>query len=411
MNKDYIISLLNQALGELTSVSTPTELDQAIALASAGATILISPSLVYPTPLNLSRSVTLAGTNLPAGRMDEAFTPLPKFMEGINFQGDGSSGIGLEVRRSNHLTDLVTFSGARVTLDRMRILGDPVAGAKRGIAANGNGGCKIVRCYVDDCFQASPGSDSQAIITWDMAPGLIIEDNFLRSGSEGILTGGADAPANRIPSDVIIRNNTITAKIEWMGKPIGVKTRLELKAGKRITIRDNIIENCWKQGQGGYLLSLTVRNQDGTAPWTNIEDVDISNNLFQHGSNAINILATDNVHPSGTMSLINIHNNRFQDLDPIFYQNGSTKLIQIAGGPVNLTIDHNNFSGKGEATSLYFATGPKCKNLTVKDNNWPISTYGVFGAESKVGVNPTSGLPWAWEQYVESGTFSGNNLV
>ena len=36
--------------------------------------------------------------------------------------------IGLDVRHTNSFTDIVVLTGAGITLDRVRVLGDPVKG-------------------------------------------------------------------------------------------------------------------------------------------------------------------------------------------------------------------------------------------------------------------------------------------
>lgn len=402
---DKVRSLLEQALAELkttspATVSTSTALDAALISAKPGAIITLNPSLVYASALTISKSVTLQSAVLPVSRMD-ATTPLPSFTGGLTITADDVSIVGIEVKNPNPLTDIVTFSGARVTLDRVRILGDPIKGAKRGVAANGNGACVIRRSYIDDTFQASPGNDSQAICAWDMAPGLLIEDNFLRGGSETILIGGSDAStATRIPSDITIRGNWITARPEWMGKPIGVKTRLEFKAARRVLVEKNRVEYCWKQGQGGYLLSLTVRNQNGKRPESTIEDLDIRDNDFAHGSAAINILSLDDNQPSVPLHRVTINGNRFTDLDPKKYGAGSNRMIQISGGSSDLTITANSFAGTNLSSSIYFYGLPKAENLVVTGNTWPKTTYGIFGNGSSVGK--------AWAMFVRTGTLSGN---
>jgi len=398
-------ALLEQALRELqaptpiAAIATPAALDAALATAAPGAILTLSPTLIYPSPLTLQQSVTLQ-TVVPLARMD-AVTPLPSFRGGLTITGDDVTVIGIEVRHTNPLTDIVTFSGARVTLDRVRILGDVTTGAKRGIAANGNGACVIRRSYVDDCFQASPGNDSQAVIAWDMAPGLTIEDNFLRAGSETVLLGGADSSSlARMPTDVTIRGNTITARPEWMGRAIGVKTRIEVKAARRVLIERNVIEYCWKQGQGGYLVSFTVRNQGGRAPWSTIEDVVFTDNDVAHGSGALNVLALDDNQPSVRLSRVSIRGNRFSDLSPTAYGGGSNRMIQISGGSRELSIDANTFAGTGIGSVVYFTGLQREEQLTITNNTWPRSTYGIFGSSATVGQ--------AWAKFVVTGTLSGN---
>jgi len=397
-------ALLEQALRELQApavmvIATPAALDAAIAAAVPGALITLSPTLVYPTPLVLTRSVTLQSL-VPLTRMD-ATTALPSFRGGITIPADDVTLVGIEVRATDPRLTIVTIAGARVTLDRVRVLGDPIRGAKHGILANGNGATVIRRSHVDDCFLPSPGDDAQAILAYDMAPGLLIEDDFLRGGSETILIGGGDSiTAARMPRDVTIRGNWITARPEWMGQPIGVKTRLEVKAADNVLIENNQIEYCWLQGQGGYLVSFTVRNQNGHAPWSTIRNVIFRNNTLMHGSAAFNLLALDDTQPSLSMQGVTITGNRSTDLNPLEYRGGSKRMIQIAGGPADLAITGNTFAGTGLTSAVYFSGKAMSSGLTITGNTWPKTSYGIFGDGAAVGK--------AWQAFVASGTLSGN---
>jgi hypothetical protein len=387
-------------------LTTPDALDRALAAAAPGAVLTLSPALFYPQPLTLRQAVTLQ-SEVPLTRMDRT-TPLPSFHGGLTIAGDDVTLIGVEVRHPNPLTDIVVIKGARVTLDRVRVLGDPQKGAKRGIAANGHGDVTIRRSYVDDAFQRYPGNDSQAIGAWDMAPGLLIEDNYLAGGSETIMIGGADpASEARSPRDIVIRQNTITKNPAWQAQPIGVKNALELKNARQVLIADNVIEYAWGgKGQDGYLLMLTPRNQGGRAPYSTVEDVVVQDNTFRHGAAAINVLGTDNNQPSQRLTRVTIRANTFEDLDPVTYS-GSNRLILMAAGPVDLTIDDNTFRGVNLASQVYFASGPKAERLIVANNTWPKTRYGIFGSSARAGVDAI-GVPYAWTQYVASGTLEGN---
>lgn len=436
---DRARALIEQALAALqpappraalTSIATAAALDAALATAAPGAVLMLSANLVYAVPLTLKQSVTLK-SDVPAGRMTRD-QPLPTFSAGLTITGDDVTLIGIDVRHTNPLTDIVVIKGARVTLDRVRVLGDPAKGAKRGIAANGNGDVKISRSYVDDCFATYPGSDSQAITAWDMAPGLLVEDNFLSGASETIMIGGSDPSSeDRSPKDITIRHNTITKNLAWQALPIGVKNILELKNARNVLIDDNDLSNVWGgKGQTGYAWMITVRNQDGRAPYSTVQDVTIQNNRTAHASAAISILGRDDIKetaagrpvPIGTirqsvpMARVTFRRNTFTDLDPVRFT-GSKQMVQIGGGPIDLTIggldpaDGNTFAGTGLASALYFASGPPSERLTFANNTVPITTYRVFG--SNVSAPNTAArfdpvLNAAWKQYVASGVLSGN---
>jgi len=380
-------------------IATADALDRALSAAVPGDTLQLDPILVYLAPLRLSH-ITLVSTAPAPGRMTRDL-PAPQFLGGLAL-GDGVKLAGLEVRNVGKPgTDIVTISGADVWLDRVRVLGDPVKGAKRGIAANGGGGVAIVRCLVDDCFGAYPGDDTQAICAWDMLPGLLIEDCNLAGGSETVMIGGADSTSEaRSPRQIVIRGNSIGKHAAWQAQAIGVKNVLELKNARDVTIEDNDIFCSWGgHGQDGYLLMLTVRNQGGKAPWSTVEDVVVGGNRFSHGAAAINVLARDNNQPSLTLARVQILENTFTDLQPALY-GGSQRMILLNGGPEDLTIRGNTFAGVGMTSQVYFAGGPLAVNLNIDGNTWPKTKYGVFGTGATVGK--------AWGQFVGSGQLGPN---
>ena len=383
--------------------TTPDALDRALSFASAGDTLAVEPLLIYPGPLRLDKGITLRSTFSQPGRM-LTDTPAPKFLGGMTL-GDGVTVYGLEVTNARNVhTDIVTISGKDVWCDRLRILGDPQLGAKRGIAANGGGSVAIMRCYIDDCFQSYPGDDSQAICAWDMLPGLLIEDCRLSGGSETIMIGGADSSSEaRSPREITIRKNVITKNPAWQALPIGVKNCLELKNARNVTIEDNDILYSWGgHGQDGYLVMFTVRNQGGKAPWSSVQDVLFGGNRLAHGAAACNILGRDNNQPSEPMARVQITQNEFTDIDPVKYT-GSKKMNQIDGGPGDLTIRANRFTGAGMTSVVYFAGLPMCENCNIDGNTWPKTRYSVFGTNATVGQ--------AFKQYVHTGTLGPNTEI
>ena len=394
-------------------ITTPEALDAALAAAAPDDVLTLSASLRYPGMLTLSKPVTLQAEILPLDRITPD-VPLPTFLGGVVIPADDVTLLGLEIRHSDpQAYDIVQFGGARTTLDRCRVLGDPVVGEKRGIAANGGGDCIIRECYVDDCFGPYPGNDCQAICVWDMAPGLLIEDCFLRGGTETIMIGGSDSSSEaRMPTDVTIRNCDITKRPEWQDQAVSVKNTLELKVGRRVRIENNRISYSWGgKGQDGYLLVLSVRNQDGDAPWSTIEDCWITGNTFAHGAAAINILGRDNNEDSGQLTSVLISGNIFEDIDPVAYA-GDKRMILLGGGSQLLTICENQFTGSGMTSVVYFygAVPANCHYGTMLAANvFPASKYGIFGEESAVGK--PGEVPPAWDRYVVDGTLEGNIIA
>jgi hypothetical protein len=389
---------------DVVFVETEADLDAALTAAAPGDIISLSGDLVYTRGFTLSKSVILEADSLPPGRMTRE-PQLPQFVAGLKVTASDATLRGIEVRHTNPLTDIVIVTGENVLLDRCRILGDPVEGAKRGLAGNAIS-LEVVQCYIDDCFQSYPGSDSQAILIWDTPGPVVIEDNYLCAGSETIMLGGGDPSSEaNVPSHITIRGNTITANPEWQFKAIGVKSRLELKNCRDVLIENNIIEQCWGgHGQDGYLLALTVRNQDGDAPYSTIENVVIRHNDFAHAAAAITLQGVDDNHESGRMTNIEIVDNDFSDLDSKKYS-GSVKMMLVGRGPKATTIARNLFAGSGHTSTIYFhSPTPKCESFDVVENTWPATKYGIFGSDTPSGTT-------AWDYNVESGSCEGNVTV
>ena len=67
---------------------------------------------------------------------------------------------------------------------------------------------------------------------------------------------------------------------------------------------------------------------------------------------------------------------------------------------------------------MYFDGGEKSlpvppvntnKNMRFTNNHFPISTYGVFGSNSRTGENQSTGVPYSFSNHVDNGTYAGNS--
>lgn len=394
------------------AITTPAELDAALAKADPGASLLLAPTLVYPSPFTISKPVVLHNAGLTLLGRASLSSPMPSFLGGVAVLADDVGLFDLEMRHTDPLTDICVLTGANAWLDGCRVLGDKVKGAKRGIAGNASN-VRVLRCYVEDCFQFSPGNDSQAFAAWNSPGPFLLEDNYLSGGSETVLFGGADPQnAAHIPHDIVIRRNTITKRKEWQTQNIGVKNTLELKNAINVLVEDNDIEYCWGgHGQDGYLLMITPRNQDGMAPFSTVKHVIIRNNRLRHAAAAIAMLGHDAPNTSMPLEDLLIEDNEVIDIDPWAYA-GSDKMIFVGDGPMNVTIQKNKFAGQHIGSQVYLSGAPKAFNLRVTDNTWPTSEYGVFGAGCAPGgtTGPTNN---AWQTFVDgpNNALEGNITV
>lgn len=355
------------------AITTPEGLDLALAQAPTGAVLRLASTLVYPTALTLTRPVTLQGDIVGTARMtrDE---PAPTFKVGIRVTADDVSLIGLAIRHTNPKTDIVVLLGARPLLDRCRILGDPISGAKRGIAANG-AEMVIRRCYIDDCWQ--PAQDAQAICAWDMGPGLLITDCYLSGGAQAVMIGGADPSSSaRIPRTILIDQSTLTKNPTWYAGGVQIKCALELKNAIGVKVTGCVLEYAGiAMGQGGYLIVLTPRNQGGTAPYSTVQDVLISHCIGRFAAGILNLLGSDNNSPSGPLTNVTLRDSSFTDIDPQGITKGAGRLFMFDRAPQDITIENVTVTGQHLAALGYFS-GAAPTGLVLKQLALPPAKYG-----------------------------------
>lgn len=110
-------------------------------------------------------------------------------------------------------------------------------------------------------------------------------------------------------------------------------------------------------------------------------------------------------------------NNSWTDIDPKKYH-GSDKVFEVLGGTIDLVINSNTVTGTNIGSILYFDGGEKSlpvppaeinQNLRFTNNHFPVSSYGVFGSNSRTGENKSTGVPFSFSNHVQNGTYSGNS--
>jgi hypothetical protein len=322
----------------------------------------------------------------------------------VEFVGNGSAGDMIALGDGSNAQRTIQAVPTEIVLDRVIVRGDPERGQKRGVALN-SGSTIIRNSYFADIKTVA--QESQAIAGWNGPGPYRIENNFLQAAGINILFGGADpAIPDLIPTDITIRRNHLTKNPDWRSSKFTVKNLLELKSGRKVTIEGNLLEYCWTAAQPGYAVLFTVRNQDGRAPWTTIEDVMFRNNLVRHSAGGINILGVDNNHPSRAASNITIRNNLFYDIN---HRNwgGNGNFLQIGESPVNVTVDHNTVLQTGNLVTAYGDTKGVPKPIVgfkFTNNIAPHNANGIFGNAMGVGSR-------AITAYFPDGVFSANVLA
>jgi len=142
----------------------------------------------------------------------------------------------------------------------------------------------------------------------------------------------------------------------------------------------NVFENNWPHAQTGFAILFTVRNQDGAAPWSVVEDVTFSNNVVRGTASGVNVLGHDDLHPSGQTRRITIRNNLFIDVGAKPW-GGAGRLFQVLDGTADVVVEHNTGVHTG---NLITADGRPNSGFVFRDNIGFQNAYGIIGT----GVSP-----------------------
>jgi hypothetical protein len=270
-------------------------------------------------------------------------------------------------------------------IDRCYLHGDRQRGARRGVAMNSRD-TAVVHSYLSDFKEV--GADSQAIAGWNGTGPFRIADNYIEAAGENVLFGGADpAIPDLVPADIEVLRNQMTKPLAWRsgvgefeGVAWTVKNLFELKNARRVLVDGNVFEYNWPHAQNGFAILFTVRNQDGESPWSTVEDVIFQNNLVQHVASGINILGTDDIHPSQPARRIAILNNLFVDIGGRW---GAGRLFQLLEGVNDVRIGHNT----ALQTDFVIFGGERTPNEPfVFENNLVLhNRYGVIGSGTSPG--------------------------
>lgn len=254
----------------------------------------------------------------------------------------------------------------------------------------------MIDSYVAGIKDIGNDNDTQAWLSISNPGPILIQNNFLEASGENLMLGGGDPSSESVmPKDVTIRRNTFSKNRAWWGEGHYLtKTLLELKLGIRVLIEGNdFLDMPWNDG--GWAFRLTVRNQDGGAPYSEVSDITIRYNLFKNVTNGIIAFGADN---AGT-GILSKHSKRWHIHDNLFYglgwlcgggaSCGGWILIQDGGASCtdtapscelqDLTIAHNTVDDIHEFT--FYVVNTHQTGLDFRDNL--INAGGGRGAFSE----------------------------
>lgn len=412
-------------LGGATRVAPGESLQAAINSAQCGAVIEVDAGAVYDANITLPKKdctefITIQSSRageLPQGqRIDPTVhgSLLAKLQSVVNAEPviQTAAGahhykfIGVEISTRDEgvfVYDLVRFGGGRqeqatpesvphhLVIDRSYIHGTRDQHTQRAVTLN-CADCQVVNSYISNI--KAPGMDTQAVCGWNGTLRAQVMNSYLEAAGENVMFGGADPASEQLnPTLIEVRRNHIRKPMEWKGKGYTIKNLVELKNCVGCTVDANTIENNWGgEGQSGIGVLATVRNQEGSAPYSVIENFIFTNNIVKNMVGALNFLGTDNEQPSRKSRGALVRNN-------IFEQSGA--FITISGFDDVIIENNTHLQTCTEGCNTIVFYGQEVSNGFIYRNN--VTQEKPYGIRDENGVEGVTALEQRAPGYVMTG--------
>ena len=141
---------------------------------------------------------------------------------------DGTAHIGYETLIQLG-ADTTAAPPYAITLDRVYIHGHKYKGQKRGVTLNGKQ-LSVLNSYISDIKAVN--ADSQALLGYNGAGPITIQNNYLEGAGENVMFGGADpAVTNLVPSDIVLRGNHLFKPLAWRNAILSTPANARAVAG------------------------------------------------------------------------------------------------------------------------------------------------------------------------------------
>ena len=271
-----------------------------------------------------------------------------------------------------------------ITFDRVVMIGSDPNSVRNALYING-ANFTVTKSHIANIHQQ--GAESKAIIVQDGPGPFTITDNYLEAASINTLFGGGDqSSAAHIPNNITYTDNHLYKKPEWANTGYAVKNLFELKCATNVTVRNNLMENNYADGQNGTAILFTARNDDGNSPWATVQHVVFEQNVVRNSPKGINFLGLNDGSATVRATDVTIQNNLFL----------TSSDFMLAGGEFGtIVIQHNTIVNGGHLMVLYEsglvwengggrrASTYAINNLTFRNNLAYHNEYGVIDADGQ----------------------------
>jgi len=211
-----------------------------------------------------------------------------------------------------------------------------------------------------------------------------------------------------------------------------VKNLLETKYGVRWYVNGNIFQHVWNGGQG-LGININSTDQNGDCPWCIVQDVTLSNNIFQDLYQTLAIIpAQSYTGPApGPLARVLIQNNLFWPAHSGtilgfggYIVEGGAPIRGTANGADSLQIIHNHLLGWGQnihaGSSIGEGMPQNYSNLVIQDNLTEFDQYRwmnqcVAGSDGKAcidsSLNTTGTATIVTNAIINTGAMNGGQGV
>ena len=289
---------------------------------------------------------------------------------------------------------------SELELDRLYIHGDPVAGAGRGVALH-SGATLIRDCWISDV--KSTTEVAEAIGGGNGVGPYTLLNNRLEAAGVALVLGGVPArSAGLVPADIVIRGNHFTRIPDWRTASWQVRHLLAIHNARRVLIEGNVFEYNWAgTDPEGFAVVFAVRTHEGAVSWATIEDVTFRHNLLRRSAAGLKLVARD--AGGGAMRRLLVENNLFYEIEHGTW-GGEGRIFELAGGPAEVTINHNTCIQAMSARRLLGFSGEPASGFVFTNN------LAVHGLEGVIGPGQAPGTA-TLAAYAPGSLFEANVLV